>query len=41
MTQMTRPAAPPAPSVGLIARLFPPLTPAQAELLARIKFPCC
>ncbi|PWK59161.1 hypothetical protein [Roseicyclus mahoneyensis] len=35
----------PAPVVarpgGLLARLFPPLTPAQADVLARIKFPCC
>jgi hypothetical protein len=23
------------------ARLFPPLTPSQADLLARVKFPCC
>jgi hypothetical protein len=25
----------------LHARLFPPLTPAQADLMARVKFPCC
>jgi len=25
----------------LRARLFPPLTPSQADLLARVKFPCC
>jgi hypothetical protein len=25
----------------LRARLAPPLTPAQAELLARVRFPCC
>jgi hypothetical protein len=25
----------------LRARLFPPLTSAQADLMARVKFPCC
>jgi hypothetical protein len=25
----------------LRARLFPPMTPAQAELLVLVKFPCC
>lgn len=24
----------------LRARFFPPLTPAQADLMARVKFPC-
>jgi hypothetical protein len=26
---------------ALRARLLPPLTDAQADLLARVKFPCC
>jgi hypothetical protein len=30
-------AAPP----GLLARLFPPLTPAQAAIMAQVKLPCC
>lgn len=44
---MIRPKAPPAPTAapvapgGMLARIFPPLTPAQADLLARITFPCC
>jgi hypothetical protein len=25
----------------LRTHLFPPLTPAQADLMARVKFPCC
>lgn len=33
--------AAPERKAGILARLFPPLTPAQAEVLARIKFPCC
>lgn len=38
----TTPATTLAPRPGsLIARLFPPLTPAQADVLAGIKFPCC
>jgi hypothetical protein len=35
------PAAPPVSKPGLLSRLFPPLTPAQADVLARIRFPCC
>lgn len=31
----------PTPKAGLLARMFPPLTPAQADVLARIRFPCC
>jgi hypothetical protein len=27
--------------IRLLARLFPPLSPAQADLLARVRFPCC
>ncbi|BDW84150.1 MULTISPECIES: hypothetical protein [Roseicyclus] len=34
-------AAAPDRKAGILARLFPPLTPAQAEALARIRFPCC
>jgi hypothetical protein len=26
---------------GLLARLFPPLTPAQAAVMAQVKLPCC
>ncbi len=33
--------APVGARTGLLARLFPPLTPAQADVLAQIKFPCC
>lgn len=31
----------PAPKPGLLARLFPPLTPAQLAVLAQMKLPCC
>lgn len=31
----------PAPKPGLLARLFPPLTPAQLAVLAQVKLPCC
>ncbi len=31
----------PAPKPGLLARLFPPLTPEQAAILAQTKLPCC
>lgn len=27
--------------IRLRARIFPPLTPAQADLMASVKFPCC
>lgn len=30
-----------APKPGLLARLFPPLTPAQLAVLAQVKMPCC
>ncbi|MCZ8080461.1 MAG: hypothetical protein RSE12_18390 [Fuscovulum sp.] len=26
---------------GLLARLFPPLTPAQVAVMAQVKLPCC
>lgn len=26
---------------SLLRRLFPPLTPAQADVMARVKYPCC
>ena len=32
---------PPAPKPGLMGRLFPPLTPEQAAVLASVKLPCC
>lgn len=47
---LTAPAAPEAPPQDPAAppllnrlwhRAFPPLTPEQADLLARVKFPCC
>jgi hypothetical protein len=34
-------AAPPAPRPGLLARLFPPMPPDQADILSRIRLPCC
>ncbi|MFN5999309.1 MAG: hypothetical protein ACK47Z_19610 [Paracoccaceae bacterium] len=30
-----------APAPGLLARLFPPMTPAQAAIMAQVKLPCC
>jgi hypothetical protein len=32
---------PPAPKPSIMDRLFPPLTPEQAEVLATVKLPCC
>ena len=36
MNEATKAAKP-----GLLARLFPPLTPEQAAVLAQVKLPCC
>jgi hypothetical protein len=40
---MAEPVAEPKanPKTGLLARIFPPMTPEQVAVMAQVKLPCC
>ena len=38
---VTQTLTPVAAKPGLLARLFPPLTPAQVAVMVQVKLPCC